>query len=121
MVVLPLSKLPKDIDADSTAPRRAPKAQSDDAINWARVTAAATLVTSGALLLAGKRRLGLVAAATGTSLAMIDQQDTLKQWWALLPGYIAEVQKVLNQVEETVDEVASQRDKLGQFLHRPNS
>lgn len=118
MVVLPLSRLPKDFDVDPNAPRLAPQTQSDDSINWVRVSAAATLVTSGALLLAGKRRLGLVAAVAGTSMAMIDQQDTMKKWWALLPGYITEVQGLLDQVEETVDGVAAQRDKLGQFLGR---
>ncbi len=118
MVVLPLSKLPRDFDVDPNAPRRANGPSNDGSANWLRITSAATLVTGGALLLAGKNRLGLVAAAAGTSMAMIDQQDALKKWWSLLPSYIAEVQGVLNQVEQAVGEFAEQREKIGNVLGR---
>jgi hypothetical protein len=118
MVVLPLSRLPKDFDVDPNASVQPRKKPADDSISWLRITSAATLVTGGALLLAGKNRLGLVAAAAGTSLALIDQQDTLKKWWELLPGYIEEVQGLIDQVEDAVGEVAAQRDKLGQLLRK---
>jgi hypothetical protein len=118
MVVLPLSSTPTEFEADPNAPQVARQSSEDSSLNWLRVTSAVTLVTSGALLLAGQRRLGLVAAATGTSLAMIDQQDTLMKWWALLPGYIVQVQGVLEHVEGAVDQFAKQREKLGQVLGR---
>ncbi len=118
MAVLPLSQLPRDFDADPNAPRPAKHLRDEGEVNWLRVTAAATLVTGGALLLAGKNRLGLFAAAAGTSLAMIDQQDTLKKWWVLLPGYITQVQGVLNQVDNAVEEFAAQREKIGHVLGR---
>lgn len=118
MAVPPLSQLPRDFNQDPGVPRDAQRTQDEDAVNWLRVTAAATLVTGGALLLAGKNRLGLFAAAAGTSLAMIDQQHTLKKWWELLPGYIVEVQGVLNQVDKAVEEFAAQREKIGQVLGR---
>ena len=117
MVVVPLSKMPEKFDIDPNAPRGREEAE-DSTVTWLRVTAAATLVTSGALLLAGKRRLGLVAAATGVSMAMIEQQGTLKKWWAILPGYIAEIQGVLTQVEGAVEEFAEQREKIGNVLSR---
>ena len=117
MVVVPLSKMPENFDVDPHAPHRREEA-ADPTVTWLRVTAAATLVTSGALLLAGKRRLGLVAAATGVSMAMIEQQGTLKKWWAVLPSYIADIQGVLNQVEGAVEEFAEQREKLGNVLSR---
>lgn len=118
MVVLPLSNSPKDLEVDPNAPHGANQSTGDSSMNWLRVTSAVTLVTSGALLLAGQRRLGLVAAATGTSLAMLEQQGTLKKWWELLPTYIVQVQGVLEQVEGAVDQFAQQRDKLGQVLGR---
>ncbi len=118
MVVLPLSKSPADFDVDPNAPPGARKTSNDSPVNWLRVTSAATLVTGGALMLAGKHRVGLVAAVTGTSLALIDQQDSMKKWWSLLPGYIAQVQGVLNQVEEAVEEFAKQREKIGNVLGR---
>lgn len=118
MVVLPLSKMPRDFNVDPNAPRGMKAESGGVPINWLRVTSAATLVTGGALLLSGKQRLGLVVAAAGTSLALIDQQDTMKKWWSLLPGYIAQAQSVLNQVEEAVEEFAEQREKIGKVLGR---
>ncbi len=109
MGVLPLSKLPRNFDAVPIAPKPKP-------INWLRYGAAATLVASGALLLTGSRRAALVAAATGTTLAMIDQQDTLKKWWSVLPTYIGDVQRLLETVEGTVDEFAAQRQKIGEVI-----
>jgi hypothetical protein len=50
------------------------------------------------LLLAGERRAGMVAAASGTALALLDQQQTLHSWWNVLPGYIDQVQDVLAKV-----------------------
>jgi hypothetical protein len=81
-----------------------------------RYGAAATLVASGALLLTGSKRAALVAAATGTTLAMIEQQETLKKWWGTLPNYIGDVQKLLEVVEGTVDEFAAQRQKIGEVI-----
>jgi hypothetical protein len=118
MVVLPVSNSPKEFDVDPHAPHGALKSSQNGSVNWLRVSSAATLVTSGALLLAGKHRLGLVVAATGTSLAMIDQQDSLKKWWSVLPGYIAQVQGVLSQVEKAVDNFAEQREKIGHVIGR---
>jgi hypothetical protein len=118
MVVLPLSKSPRDFNVDPNAPAGARTTFNDTSVNWLRVSSAATLITGGALLLSGKHRLGLVAAAAGTSLALIDQQDAMKNWWSRLPGYIAQVQNVLNQVEEAVDEFAKQREKIGSVLGR---
>jgi hypothetical protein len=87
-------------------------------MHWIRIAAASTLVASGALLLSGKRRAGLAAATTGTILAMLDQQDSLKTWWMALPGCIDEVQHLLNQAEGAVEEFAAQREKLGKALGR---
>jgi len=111
MVVVPLSKPANDYDAEPSAPKA-------NSVNWVRIAAACTLGASGALLLGGRRRAGLVAAATGTALALLDQQDALRKWWRVLPGYIGEVQRLLNQVQESVDEFGVQREKLGRILGR---
>ena len=117
MVVLPLSRLPNDYDANmrSATPASSP---TGDSVHWIRIASAATLVAGGALLLSGKRRSGLLAAATGTALALMDQQDLLRKWWAVLPQYIDNIQDLLNQAEGAVEEFAAQREKLGQVLSR---
>ena len=81
-----------------------------------RVAAAGTLLASGVLLLAGQRRAGLVAAASGTALALLDQQETLRSWWNLLPGFIGDVQRVLGQVQGKVEDIATKRETLRQIL-----
>ena len=87
-------------------------------MNWVRIASAVTLIASGALLLSGRRRPALLAAATGTALAMLDQKDVLSQWWLVLPEYIGDVQRLIARAEGAVEEFASQREKLGNMLGR---
>jgi len=116
MVVLPLSKLPKNHDIAPRDPRAVESSSKVRSAGLLRITSAASLVAGGAFLLAGKHRLGLIAAATGTSLAMLDHQDSVKKWWTHLPTYIANVQSVLTQVEGAVEEFANQREKFGKAI-----
>jgi hypothetical protein len=111
MVVVPL-----------TQPEKQSKIQrigsAVEGANWARVAAGGGLLAGGLLLLTGNRKAALVAAASGTALAMLDQQETVKAWWNALPGYIDTVQQLLGQVEQTVAEVAAQRERLHRILTR---
>jgi hypothetical protein len=68
------------------------------------------------LLLSGKRRAGMVAAASGTALAMLEQPETLRLWWNALPGYIDQAQQILGQVQDAVNEVAVKREALRRVL-----
>jgi hypothetical protein len=111
MVVVPLAKPKKDF-----APAR--RCSSCSGVPWGRIAAAGTLIVGGGLLLSGKRKAGLVAATTGASLALLDQQEIVRTWWNNLPGYINDVQELLGQVQETIDDVAVQREKLARILHR---
>ena len=85
---------------------------------WARIASGAGLLVGALLLLAGKRRAGLVAAAAGTTLAVLDQQETGKELWNALPIYIDKAQGVLGKVDATVSEVAAQRERLQKILSR---
>jgi len=85
---------------------------------WARIAAGGSLLASALLLLAGKRRAGLVAAAAGTTLAMLDQQDTVRELWNALPTYIDKAQGVLGKVDATVAEVAAQHQRLQKILNK---
>jgi hypothetical protein len=87
-------------------------------MNWVGFAAGGSLVGAGLLLLAGERRAGMVAAATGTALAMLDQKETLHSWWIALPDYIDQVQEVLGKVQDTVNEVAAKREALRRVLAR---
>ena len=111
MVVVPLSKPANDSEMT-------PGAEKSEPMNWIGFAAGGTLVAAGLLLLVGERRAGMVAAASGTALALVDQKETLRTWWNALPGYINQVQGVLGEVQTKVDEVATKREALRGVLAR---
>jgi hypothetical protein len=111
MVVVPLSQ-PANDSAD------APRNSRADSVSLVRIAAAGSLTAGGVLLVTGKRRAGLVAAASGTALAMLDQQETVRAWWNALPGYIAELQEMLARVQRALDSFTAQREKLHKTLNK---
>jgi hypothetical protein len=114
MVVVPLSK---PAGNSELAPRNCgPKSMS-----WVSMLAAGTLAAGGALLVSGQRRAGLVTAATGTALAMFDQQETVRTWWNALPAYLTEAQGMLTRVQAAIDDVTAQRERLHKIMSKPNS
>ena len=111
MVVVPLNQPAKD----QSLAQRASKIEVAD---WTRVAAAGAIVTGGLMLLAGWRRAGMVTAVAGTALTLLDQEETIRAWWSVIPGYIDLVQHVLNQVENTVEDIEAKRESLRQFLNK---
>ncbi len=109
MVVVPLSKETNELGG-------APPAGAASAPNWILIAAASTLAASGAMLLTGNRRAGLVAAAAGTALAMLDQRETVCAWWGTLPGYLEELQGLLNRAQLAVDDLSTQSQKLRRVI-----
>jgi hypothetical protein len=109
MVVVPLPRQANDLNEENEARR-------DESLSWVGIAAGGTLVASGLMILAGQRRAGAVAAASGAALALLDQQDTLTSWWHSLPRYIDEVQRVLDKVQDTVNDVAAKRETLRRIL-----
>jgi hypothetical protein len=87
-----------------------------DSIDWIRIAAASSLIAGGLLYIAGQRRAGIAAAATGTALAMIDQQDALRAWWQQLPGYVDQVQHMLDDVQTLVEDITGKRERLREVL-----
>jgi hypothetical protein len=79
---------------------------------------AGTLVASGVLLVAGKRRAGLLTALTGAALVMLDQQEVVSQWWNALPGCLEEMQRTLGRAQAAVDDLSVQGEKLRRVLGR---
>jgi hypothetical protein len=84
--------------------------------DWLLYTAAGTLAAGGVLLVTGQRKAGLAVAAAGVVLAMLDQQETVKACWDALPGYLTEIQNILERVQGTIDEVAAQGARLREAL-----
>src|SRR5580658_6972284 len=110
MVVVPLTK----------SRSHASEACASDAksMSWVRMAAAGTLAASGALLIAGKRRAGLVTAMTGAALVMLEQRDVVSQWWSALPVYLEEMQGMVGRAQAAVDDLSEQGEKLLRVLGR---
>ena len=112
MVVVPLAASGSESEHPSAAP------QESDSRFWLRVAAAGSLAVGGVLLMAGKRRAGLVAAAAGTVLVGLDQQDSVRALWNSLPSYLEEVHGVLQRVQGAVDELSLQGERLHNIWSR---
>ena len=89
-----------------------------ESAEWVKIAAGGALIAGGLLLLSGQRRTALAAAAAGTALTMLDQQEMLRAWWRQLPGYVDQVEQIIQQVQSTVDELAAKRDSLLRVLSK---
>src|SRR6478735_5822188 len=81
-------------------------------IDWVRIAACGSLIAGGCLLVAGKKREGVVLAASGTALALFDHEDTLRSWWQALPLYVDRTQQFVEQVQGVVDNITEKGHSL---------
>lgn len=109
-----LAPVPRKENGSPVEPGFAPA----DSVDWVRIAASSALIAGGLLYLAGQRRAGMLAAATGTALAMLDQQELLRSWLKLLPGYIDQVEHLIDDVQSVVEEVDAKRRSLRQVLSK---
>jgi hypothetical protein len=86
--------------------------------DWTKYVAAGALLAGGAMMIAGNRRAGLVVAAAGTALAMLEEQEMIESWWNRIPGYLRDAQDLLDKVEGYIEEVSAQGHKLQGMLQR---
>jgi hypothetical protein len=111
MVVVPLAKSAND-------PTAIAPVQDAQNANWIRYAAAGTLAVSGALLITGRRRAGLIAAASGVALAILDQREVVAAWWDALPSFLEELHGTLGRAETTVEELSAQGQRLREILQK---
>jgi hypothetical protein len=100
---------------DGDAETGMPQQESPD---WMGITIGGTLLVGSLLLLSGKKRAGLVATAAATALTVLDQQETIREWWNALPQYLDEAQRLLDQAQSTIDDLAAKREKLLGMFNR---
>jgi hypothetical protein len=111
MEVVPIVK------TNPSAPGEA-KAQGSGSAEWTGIVASGALIAGGLLLLAGKKRIGAVVAASGAALALLEEQEAIRQLWEQLPGYIDEAQNLADRVQGTVEDLAVKRANLRRILAR---
>jgi hypothetical protein len=89
-----------------------------ESLDWVTIAACGSLITGGLMLLSGQKRAGLVIAASGTALAMMDQEETLRRWWEALPGYVDRAQMMLEQVRDVMEDIAEKGEAVRRVLSR---
>ncbi len=86
--------------------------------DWMGIAVGGSFLVGSLLLLSGKRRAGLLVSAGAMALTVLDQQETVREWWHSLPKYLDQAQHLLDQAQQTVDDLASKREKLRGMFNR---
>ena len=107
----------------SAAPQLLPAPESqrranEDPSPALRLAAGGTLLAGAILLLAGKRRAGLVATAAGTALTLMQEKETTVRWWATLPLVLSNAQRVIGQTQGVIHELNARREKFQGFFRK---
>ena|ERR1700739_2328329 len=86
--------------------------------DWVGLAVGGTFLAGGLLLLSGKKKAGLLVTASAMALTLVDQKETVREWWNTLPGYLDDAQRLLDQASHTIDDLAAKRDKLRSMFNR---
>ena len=86
--------------------------------DWMRIGIGASLLTGSVLLLTGKRKAGLLVTALGTALAMLDNKEIVAEWWETLPRQLEKAQRMLDQTQQTIEDISEKRDKVMSLFGR---
>jgi hypothetical protein len=93
-------------------------AQQQESPDWLGIAVGSTFLVGSLLLLSGKKRAGLVVTSAASALSLLDQQETIREWWNALPHHLGHAQRVLDQVQGTIDDLAAKREKLRTVFNR---
>jgi hypothetical protein len=83
-----------------------------------RLAAGGTLLAGAVLLLANKRKAGLVLTAAGTALTLLHEKETTLRWWAALPVVMNSAQRIIGKAQTAMDELDAHRQKLRGLIRR---
>jgi len=86
--------------------------------DWLGMAVGGAFLVGSLLLLSGKKRAGLIVTSAAATLTLLDQQETIREWWNTLPRYLDDAQRLLDQAQETIDDLAAKRDKLRAMFNR---
>jgi hypothetical protein len=81
-------------------------------VDWINIAAGTALIAGGLLMLGRQRRAGMVVAAAGSALALLEHEETLRAWWQQLPGFVNQVEGVIGQVQQKVSQIAERRHSI---------
>ncbi len=79
---------------------------------WTRGLAAGSLLTGAVLLATGRRKSGLAITVAGSLVALLEDSDTVRDFWEDLPNYIRTAQEALGRFEGFVQDLSEQGDRI---------
>lgn len=97
---------------------RVSEMRRSEEFDWVKIAAGGALITGALLMMTGKKRAGLVMAASGTALAMLDHEETLRQWWEALPGYVDRAQWMFERVQDVMEDITEKGEAMRRVLKR---
>ena len=93
------------------------KSKQNDA-DWVGIAAGGTFLAGGLLLLRGKKKAGLAVTGSAMALTLLDQRETVREWWKSIPRHLDNAERLLGHAENTIKDLAAKRDKLRSFFNR---
>ena len=69
-------------------------------------------------MIAGHKKAGVAVAAAGTAFALLEEPAVIQSWWKNLPGYLAQAQTFLDEVEHYLQEAAAQGQRIQGVFRR---
>lgn len=85
-------------------------------VPWTRSVAAGSLIVGAILLVTGRRRSGLVVAAAGATVALLENPKAIKDAWDSMPRVMRASQDFLVRVEDFVDQLNKQGIRIRKVL-----
>jgi hypothetical protein len=86
--------------------------------DWVRIAAGGSFLAGGLLLLSGKKKAGLAVTSGAMALTLLDQKETIKEWWQTIPKHLDNVERLLGHAQNTIEDLAAKRDKLRSMFNR---
>jgi len=86
--------------------------------DWVGMAVGGAFLAGGLLLLSGRKKAALLVTASAMALTLVDQKETVREWWNTMPGYLDDAQRLLDRAAVTIEDLAAKRDKLRSMFNR---
>lgn len=81
-------------------------------IPWTRGVAAGSLLVGAVLLMTGRRKSGVALAAAGAAVALLENPETVREFWDQVPRMLRSSQDFLVRIEDLMEELNKQGVRL---------
>ena len=86
--------------------------------DWVGIAAGGTFLAGALLMLSGKKKAALAVTGSAMAMSLLDQRETVREWWTSIPRHLDNAERFLGHAENTIKDLASKRDKLRSMFNR---